>query len=387
MLRNNGLQVLVLAFLLVILVSPAPAQNDDSELWGVWTTIVLDDISTYGVDNMTIGFYPGDRFYLPAFEHLLYGAYTIDNDRIHLLGYAEDPGGNTSQVVISYRYSLRSGTLTLEDLDNTEKLPTSLHRLGGHPKNDSRPCSGAIPSQLEIGYYAQVTYTDGTPTNLRQYPTVNGPLLKTMPEGQDFIVIDGPVCADGYTWWQIWAYDMDLGWAAEGSDEVYFIEPQPNFLHGITSDININWQAVGREAGVNYYPPGRYRFAAQLAEAIVSGEASEDLATLSNLVLGGGLLVKTVDFVAQGTYDIVCTASDLTQLNVIEFNSNVPQSVCFALDTTNFVIAEEPVVGFINVVIQLLANPDLADNMIMQDLNEFFGSLPLTSIFCRIESC
>jgi len=49
-----------------------------------------------------------------------------------------------------------------------------------------------------------------------------------MAEGTIFDVIGGPVCQDGFTWWQIRTLDGSLtGWSAEGSSEDdYFMAPQ-----------------------------------------------------------------------------------------------------------------------------------------------------------------
>jgi hypothetical protein len=86
-------------------------------------------------------------------------------------------------------------------------------------------CPGTPASRLVIGMRGRVTYTDGTPTRLRQNP--GGEILYNMPEGTPFNVVGGPQCEDDYTWWRLQLDDGQVGWSAEGDDEDYFLEPMP----------------------------------------------------------------------------------------------------------------------------------------------------------------
>ena len=73
---------------------------------------------------------------------------------------------------------------------------------------------------------ARVTYTDGTPLRLRREPGIKkGNYIRDLREGARFSVIGGPVCEDGYRWWQIRTSNDEVGWSAEGDDEFYFMEP------------------------------------------------------------------------------------------------------------------------------------------------------------------
>lgn len=83
----------------------------------------------------------------------------------------------------------------------------------------------SLPARLKTNKGGRVTYTDGTGTRLRSEPATDADLRTTMAEGTAFTVLDGPFCADGYKWWKLQLADGTVGWAAEGDDETYFLEP------------------------------------------------------------------------------------------------------------------------------------------------------------------
>ncbi len=96
-----------------------------------------------------------------------------------------------------------------------------------NPGNVAAPqtCPGAPSPRLTVGQSARVTYTDGVALNLRNAP--GGSLVTQLPEGTVVSVINGPQCQDGYNWWQIQVTQGAAvgGWAAEGTQQSYFLEP------------------------------------------------------------------------------------------------------------------------------------------------------------------
>jgi hypothetical protein len=83
----------------------------------------------------------------------------------------------------------------------------------------------APPPRLTVGQQARVTFTDGTNLNVRVQPAGN--LLTQIAEGSIVNVFGGPVCAEGYLYWNIQVADDLSGWSAEGGNGVYFLEPWP----------------------------------------------------------------------------------------------------------------------------------------------------------------
>ncbi len=88
-------------------------------------------------------------------------------------------------------------------------------------------CPGAPISRLQPDQRGRITYTDGTMTNVRQAPGLNTAKIGSVPEGSTFTVLAGPICADGYAWWNV-QFDMGLiGFVAEGDASAYYLERWP----------------------------------------------------------------------------------------------------------------------------------------------------------------
>lgn len=73
----------------------------------------------------------------------------------------------------------------------------------------------AVPAEIAIGFYVQVSGTEGNNLSFRAGPGTNYARLKVIAEGSVLKVLDGPVEADGYVWWQLQdVSDGMIGWAA-----------------------------------------------------------------------------------------------------------------------------------------------------------------------------
>ncbi len=106
----------------------------------------------------------------------------------------------------------------LDGPDDIQAAPTNA------PVGDCPPFS--MPPRLTVGGQARVTFTDGSPLNVRVEPA--GSLLTQIVEGSIVNVFGGPVCGEGYLYWNVQIADDLSGWAAEGGSGVYFLEPWPN---------------------------------------------------------------------------------------------------------------------------------------------------------------
>ena len=87
-------------------------------------------------------------------------------------------------------------------------------------------CPTVLPSRMLVGEFGRVTLTGGA-NRLRTSPTTDGTLLGTIPEGEVFEVLAGPICADNFAWYQV-DFDAEIGWTAEGDNSEYFLELLPD---------------------------------------------------------------------------------------------------------------------------------------------------------------
>lgn len=96
-------------------------------------------------------------------------------------------------------------------------------------------CANAPVTRMNVGDYARVTFTDGTPLRVRRRPVVGvDNVLVQLPEGATFTVIGGPRCAPipdtdrSFIFWKIEIESSgEDGWVAEGDSGSYYIEPVP----------------------------------------------------------------------------------------------------------------------------------------------------------------
>lgn len=69
-----------------------------------------------------------------------------------------------------------------------------------------------------------MTNEDPQPLNIRSVPGLDGRILAVLHSLDVFFVIDGPRCADNYTWFKVRS-GTNEGWIAEGEPGLYYVEP------------------------------------------------------------------------------------------------------------------------------------------------------------------
>lgn len=89
--------------------------------------------------------------------------------------------------------------------------------------------TGSIPPRLQLDERGRVLA--GVTLNVRPEPTVALARVGELRAGENFDVLAGPRCADGYAWWQI-AAESITGWVAEGSiaNAEYWLEPRGELI-------------------------------------------------------------------------------------------------------------------------------------------------------------
>jgi hypothetical protein len=73
------------------------------------------------------------------------------------------------------------------------------------------------PGQFAVGVYVFVTNTGGQGLNIHAETSINSKVLFSGNDAEVFLITDGPVDAEGFTWWRLSAsYDATrTGWAVQ----------------------------------------------------------------------------------------------------------------------------------------------------------------------------
>ncbi|MBN2303227.1 MAG: hypothetical protein JXQ72_02040 [Anaerolineae bacterium] len=88
------------------------------------------------------------------------------------------------------------------------------------------PCAGLIAPRLAVGGSARVVATYGVSLKDRAATGAAGAHeVAHMPFHTVAAVLNGSQCNFGYRWWQVQLPDGKTGWAAEGNNTDYFLEP------------------------------------------------------------------------------------------------------------------------------------------------------------------
>ncbi|MCC6569783.1 MAG: SH3 domain-containing protein [Anaerolineales bacterium] len=104
-----------------------------------------------------------------------------------------------------------------------ELPPTSTANLSIIPT-----CLGTQPTRLQIGMNAEVTRSGMAPQlSLRAQPSLSAEKVHVIAAGRKITILQGPVCADSSYWWYIRSEQGFEGWAREGDNEDYWIDPLP----------------------------------------------------------------------------------------------------------------------------------------------------------------
>jgi serine/threonine protein kinase len=107
-------------------------------------------------------------------------------------------------------------------------LDPSLSPASATPPVTADGSCSAAPPELYAGAGGRTTLLPAEDTRVRQTPGLDAALVRSIPPGQTFGVLDGPVCQDAIWWYEIHgissAGEWD-GWIGGGMNGVAWIEP------------------------------------------------------------------------------------------------------------------------------------------------------------------
>jgi hypothetical protein len=213
---------------------------------------------TSGVIEETVSISPpdGSRLYVHYLESReeLHLRYFEPNERIRLFAYGEpgDSSPNASAILSGWQeFTVDSkGQLIIKVDDTTPQyvvlgeesgevwpfgrsgkaingMHSSIYVESGGGELRPTSCPGAPSQQLRVGDRAEVC-TKYDRLIIRSDPGLGNSEITRLEPGEYVTVIDGPVCADNWSWWKIRMKTGAVGWVAEGGDSVdpYFICPE-----------------------------------------------------------------------------------------------------------------------------------------------------------------
>jgi hypothetical protein len=90
----------------------------------------------------------------------------------------------------------------------------------------SSGCPDAPPQRVRVGDKARVC-TAYDQLVVRARPGRSSSEIARLKPGTYVTIVDGPICADVWSWWKVQTDSGTVGWVAEGGDEIdpYFICP------------------------------------------------------------------------------------------------------------------------------------------------------------------
>jgi hypothetical protein len=99
------------------------------------------------------------------------------------------------------------------------RLPPTVSATATSTTDPHPTCSGAPRQGLEVGDRIYVC-TQADRLSLRTRAGLASSEVTKMDPGTDLSIIDGPSCEDGWLWWRVRTDRGEVGWVAEGEDEV-----------------------------------------------------------------------------------------------------------------------------------------------------------------------
>jgi len=84
-------------------------------------------------------------------------------------------------------------------------------------------CPGAPAISIKRNAWAQISLHPPISNNVRSEPGLKGERIGILKPGETVLIVDGPRCADGFTWWFVRSLAGLEGWTAEGDATGYWL--------------------------------------------------------------------------------------------------------------------------------------------------------------------
>ena len=144
---------------------------------------------------------------------------------------------HSSQVTINRHKSIATSTLARPTTMSTKwwiKVtatipPTTVTAPSAFDGPTVAHCYNVSTSPLRTKTFAHIALNPPLPNRIRSAASLSSEYLGQIAPGAGLRVIDGPLCADGYSWWLVESLDKRLrGWTVEGRSSEQWLIPCPN---------------------------------------------------------------------------------------------------------------------------------------------------------------
>jgi len=116
-------------------------------------------------------------------------------------------------------------TLTPSRTPTRTLTPTSTRTFTPSLTPTATPTITPTVGRLTVGYAMTVNVEKGDHLNVRRQPQVGDNILEQLQDGAIVLLLEGPVQAEGYTWWKVRTSSGIEGWVVDNADGVQTLLP------------------------------------------------------------------------------------------------------------------------------------------------------------------
>lgn len=125
--------------------------------------------------------------------------------------------------------------------------------------NQATLCPGAPAISNKQNSWAQISLHPALYSNVRSAPGLKGERIGKLKPGEPVWIVDGPRCADGYTWWFVRSMGGLEGWTAEGDTANYWLlQPYDAFFYNTVDQSSTSQVVLHQEQKYRITMSGTY---------------------------------------------------------------------------------------------------------------------------------
>ncbi len=138
---------------------------------------------------------------------------------------------------------------------------TATHTITGTPlvSNQVSMCPSAPAISIKRNAWVQVSLNPPISNNVHSEPRLQGEKIGGLKPGEIVWIVDGPSCADGYTWWSVRSLAGLEGWTAEGDTTGYWLlQPLDAFFYDTSSHSSTSKVVLDKDQKYQIIMSGTY---------------------------------------------------------------------------------------------------------------------------------